>query len=1173
MVVKSKEMEKYFETLEVGLNQCYDLANKARALNLDPESKVDIKLARNMAERVEALIGIVAPQMVGCGVIKHIIELEKKYGHMDWRVALSIALAVAKQKFCKFETQKEAIEVGIRTGFAYQTGGIVAAPLEGFIELKIKKTALGKEYLAPCYAGPIRGAGGTASAFSLILVDYLRTQLGFEKYDPTPVEINRFKAEVADYHDRITNLQYLPSSEEIEFLVKHLPIEVEGDPTEKIEVSNYKDLQRIETNRIRGGLCLVLAEGLAQKAPKLWKRLEKWGKEFNLEWGFLEEFLKLQKSIKARTAVGGGSKEKISPNYTFIADLVAGRPVLTHPMAKGGFRLRYGRSRMSGFSASSINPALMLLLKKYIGVGTQLKIERPGKAAAITSCDSINGPIIKLKDGSVIKVDTIEEAKKYVSSVDQILFMGDFLVNYGDFSENGHALVPCGYNEEWWIRDLEKQSVEKFGTIDVYKLATTIDTDPEKLEVLLKEPLFTKISAKLAIQISQKLMIPLHPNYTFHWDLLENQDLRQLIDFWPTRKVVEEEGKLKKIVLKNSSPIKEILEQIGCPHNLVNNEFIILERHYAEIFEFLLKNPAELKINEEKTALENLMVFSGIKIKNKSGTFIGARMGRPEKAKMRKMTGSPQVLFPVGDEGGRTRSFQSALTQSKVTADFPLFFCSKCEKESVYKSCELCGQATKQQYFCRQCGKTDKQKCPNCKEDLKQTHERKELDIKHYFNSALKIFKEPTYPDLIKGVRGTSNKNHIPEHLVKGILRAKHGLFVNKDGTMRYDMSELPITHFKPCEVGTAIEKLKELGYQNDVLGKELESSDQILEIKPQDVILPGAYEALDEPAKDVLFRAANFIDELLIKLYSLKPYYNLKSPLDLVGHLIIGLAPHISAGTVGRIIGFSKTQGLLAHPLFHAAMRRDCDGDEASATLLLDGFLNFSSQYLPDTRGAKTMDAPLVLTITINPTEVDDQAHGLDVVWQYPLELYEAAEQYKNPWDVKIEQITHRLGKETQYEQMGFTHPTTNINEGVLCSAYKTLPSMKEKLQGQMDIARRIKAVDETNVAEMVITKHFLKDTKGNLRKFSQQQFRCVKCNEKFRRPPLRGYCVKCGGKIIFTISEGNVTKYMQLSLNLAKEFGVSTNVQQTLELLQNRINGVFGKETEKQEALGKWV
>ena len=38
-------------------------------------------------------------------------------------------------------------------------------------------------------------------------------------------------------------------------------------------------------------------------------------------------------------------------------------------------------------------------------------------------------------------------------------------------------------------------------------------------------------------------------------------------------------------------------------------------------------------------------------------------------------------------------------------------------------------------------------------------------------------------------------------------------LFLNKDGTVRYDMTEMPMTHFKPVEIGTSVERLKELGY------------------------------------------------------------------------------------------------------------------------------------------------------------------------------------------------------------------------------------------------------------------------------------------------------------------------------------------------------------------------
>ena len=103
MVVASAQMQKYFDNISKELEICYSIANTARKLNLDPEQKVDIRLARNMAERVEALIGVVAPQLIGSGVTDKIIEMEKKYAPLDWRVALLIAHEVAKQKFCKLK--------------------------------------------------------------------------------------------------------------------------------------------------------------------------------------------------------------------------------------------------------------------------------------------------------------------------------------------------------------------------------------------------------------------------------------------------------------------------------------------------------------------------------------------------------------------------------------------------------------------------------------------------------------------------------------------------------------------------------------------------------------------------------------------------------------------------------------------------------------------------------------------------------------------------------------------------------------------------------------------------------------------------------------------------------------------------------------------------------------
>ena len=470
---------------------------------------------------------------------------------------------------------------------------------------------------------------------------------------------------------------------------------------------------------------------------------------------------------------------------------------------------------------------------------------------------------------------------------------------------------------------------------------------------------------------------------------------------------------------------------------------------------------------------------------------------------------------------------------------------------------------------CKQ--KFSMEKCPEHQKGLKYMTKR--IDAKHYFQKAIKKLDllPSEIPKLIKGVRGTNNADHDMENLAKGILRAKYGLCVNKDGTIRYDATELPITHFKPREIMASVEILKELGYDKDIFGRPLENEEQILELKPHDVILPSCPESIDEKADEVFFNVACFLDDLLERFYGMKAFYRLESKEDLIGHLVACMAPHNCAGVIGRIIGFSKVQGLLASPYMHAAMRRDCDGDEAAVMLLLDVLINFSRKFLPDHRGG-TQDAPLVLNAKISAGEVDDQILDFEL-GEYPLELYRLAEQQKHSSEVQIETVRKRLGEEKDpFSNIVFTHNSTDFNVGVVNSSYKTLPSMQEKVVRQMVLVEKLRAADTSDVAKLVIDRHFIRDIRGNLRKFSQQEFRCSKCNEKYRRPPLAGKCLKCGGRIIFTISEGSIIKYLEPALQLAEKYDVPPYIKQSLELTKAYIESIFGKEKEKQEVLGRW-
>ena len=1164
----TKETELYFESISNDIQKNYDVAGKARAKGLDPVDEVEVPLALTMAAKVVRLIATKYPQLDNEEIINRLLELESEYGALEPQVSFKIAEEIAKEKYCKFETQLEAMDAGIRVGFAYTTLGVVASPIEGYTDLKTGKTQIGETYIKAYFSGPIRSAGTTASCLVIMIIDYIRQLFGYAKYDPTDIECKRTVTELYDYHERVSNLQYCPTEEEAYFIAKHCPIQIAGDPTESREVSNYKNLPRVDTDFIRGGLCLIFGEGLAQKAAKglrLLKKVQASGIKVD-DWEWLDEYVELHE----KQTQGGGNKDTTP---TYIKDLVAGRPVFGHPSASGSFRFRYGRSRVAGFSAVSVHPATMAVTNDFIATGTQLKIEKPTKGCVTTPCDEIDGPIVKFKNGSVRKLVDYDEAKMLYCEIEEIIYLGDMLFPLGDVLNRNAVLLKPGYVEEWWNLELQKK---KGGGVE----------NPFKVDL------------EFAIKLSKEYDLSLHPNYIYYWNQIDYEQFLGFVDWLQHSRV--NAGKLLFPYNKSESERfkvgKRALELLGIEHS-VGVENAILEKDvggallvnlgldldyegeinldykfkkYPEIFS---EDICDVKKEGDKV-LEIVNELSKFKIRDKAGDFVGTRMGRPEKAKMRKLTGSPHILFPVGDEGGRLRSVNEAVKVGSVKGDFPFNYCKKCDRNTIYKKCEVCYEKTEQKYFCRLCDKEIEGKV--CKaHEIGQKYRNERIDMKHYFDKAREKLGmlRVEVPELIKGVRGTSSQGHDMENLVKGILRSKNNVCVNKDGTIRYDMTELPLSHFKPKEIEVNVSRLKELGYITDYLGKELVDDEQILELKPHDVLVPCNEFAGDEKGDDLFMNIANYMDDLLEKFYDLPRFFNVKTRQDLVGHLVVCMAPHNCAGVIGRIIGFSKVQGLMGSPYLHAAMRRDCDGDEAAMMMLLDVLINFSRKFLPSHRGG-TQDAPLVLNGKILAREVDDQILDFELVNNYPLELYEKAEQGLHSSKIEIEMVKQRIGRgEDPYVDTGFTHNTSNFNMGAVCSSYKTLPTMKDKVAEQMLLCEKLRAVDHGDVARLIIDRHFMRDLKGNLRKFSQQTFRCGKCNEIYRRPPLNGKCEKCNNpKLIFTISYGSIVKYLEPALELTRNFDVPAYIVQDLELTKKYIESIFGRDTEKQESMDKW-
>jgi len=203
----------------------------------------------------------------------------------------------------------------------------------------------------------------------------------------------------------------------------------------------------------------------------------------------------------------------------------------------------------------------------------------------------------------------------------------------------------------------------------------------------------------------------------------------------------------------------------------------------------------------------------------------------------------------------------------------------------------------------------------------------------------------------------------------------------------------------------------------------------------------------------------------------------------------------------------------------------------------------------------------PLILTTRIDPSEVDKEAHNVDTLARYPLELYEATLRHENPKELEsiMGLVSSRLGSKLQYEQLYFTHDTDDISDGQKVSTYKTLKTMMDKMNAQLSLAAKIRAVDEADVAYKVIERHFLPDILGNLRAFSKQAVRCPTCNITYRRIPLRGSCTKCSGKLTLTVHEKSVKKYLEISKEVAKKYNIPPYAQQRIKLVERSINSLF--------------
>ena len=1332
-----KEMERYQQLLDEHADHAYRIAEEARKLGLDPKPFVEIPRANDLAGRTEKLL---IEHLESYPVADDIRVLLAE--HDRETTSIMMAQRVAKGFREKGYDMVKSIDVGLRVGLAILTEAVLVAPLEGISEVRLLSNVDGSQFVSVHFAGPIRAAGGTAQALAVLIADMIRRELKVGPYMPSDGEVERVKEEFGLYRG---NLQYRPSPAEIEEIVRACPIMINGESTESIECAGYGRVRNIDEARIRGGVLLVIGEGMCLKAPKIQKHTERLKVP---GWDFISKFASKGKEDKGGSNEDAFKSRRVAPIDKFMADIIAGRPIFGGPQQPGGFRLRYGRGRPSGLAAASLNPASMLVLDDFITIGTQMKIERPGKACAVTPSDDSEGPWVVLSSGQFLRIDESQKLRKIRPDIRSIWDNGEIVIGYGEFMENNKKLVPAGYTSDWWASDLidalqTQEDVDAFAKIcknlephpdgipgakdaaDAYahfhvrrrwhrylskltldfeqafavaeRWRTALPTphNPWFLDLPIEwVPAFLDVLKDGLVEPSTQRSVDVeHPFHESTWlrfkgaakgwdatamDKLQPEQIPPLSEI----EAIGVDAQPEEPIFENSIPegwtlmqhglVKGALLLLGVSHHhdgedivatcgwqamvnalgysvrtnglhqnvdlkaLVEQRIIDLRncntvlQNEATRLGALKKQRATVRIAAETEARQRglgiaetdqvgqqaadsvedpgpndaalytsslrihddhlvdgilplIRQISPVRWEHAAPQRVGCRMGRPEKSAPREMSPRSHTLFPIALEGGNQRLIANAAGKGSIRVQMGKRICSKCGKNSPFIQChhrlvdesgipkvgETCG------------GRTDMKEATG---KGRRRGEMQSVPIESILEDAQLRIGMGRLPNQVKCVKELKSRNQTPEPIEKGLIRAKYDLPVFRDGTIRFDMSDVPVTHFKPKEIDVDWKRLHALGYTHDWEGNPLKSDEQMLELFPQDFIVA-------ENAADYFVRTAQFVDEVLEKFYGLESYYNATNKDDLVGQLICALAPHTSGGVLSRIIGWADCSGGYAHPLFHAAKRRNCDGDEDAIMLLMDGLLNFSREILPANRGGQ-MDAPLVLTTRLNPTEIDKEALNVDAAWFYERQFYEATLEQPHPKDIaeSMDFVERRLGTVAAVRGYGYTHDCDRIDEGPELSAYKTLATMIDKMNGQLNLCQRLRAIDARTVASSVIRSHFLPDLRGNLNAYGRQKVRCLKCGHSYRRMPLAGQCIQaqkavgrglsahgvarnegglCNGRLALTVSEGAVRKYIEVTKHVMEVYGVDTYTRQNMEWLAGSVESLFNNDRARQMSL----
>ena len=1066
--------------------------NEIKSNGLDPQGTLESYFEDLLPEKVGRLLNNL-----------QIAEIIKSCDSTKERVVFIKEIIDKLLEYYKDSSTLSKLDLCLRVATAVYTEGVVTAPIDGIKTIEITQDQAVKLE----FAGPIRAAGGTGCAIIVMLAEYLRKKFDLKAHRPKEEQVERFISEALQYIKKHPT-QIRPSKEQIEFVIRNCPIMIDGVQTEKQEVLVHKFITNIAKPRIRGPGVLVVVEGFIVRCKKLFKYL----KTLDLEWDWLYSLSTLGEKYRKIAGARTTSDSKYS--------LSIGRPVISESTSLKGLSIRIGTTPTTQIAGTNVHPKLLNLLR-FVNLGSQLVVSLPGKATTITGvCEDLRAPLVLYKEGLKEYIyDTYNQVLKIVDP-------GEILISAGDFVEFNKTLPPRDYCNGCFRHDTN------------YEVDLDLLTEEELFKLELKYP---------------KVKIP--PKFSLSLDALNYAEYLKLRTL-DLEKITKEHPDFSFYV--------DSLLKLGAPYDLVNQKPCL---KYGKVFEYYMGRTLDLNYFEYLELKEtfvskgsglveylNSKLESKIKLGERGLLIITARVGRAESVNMTKLKPKEShSLCEYNPLGGKGTFWNNILKKPTQKCKFNLRYCFTCKEESVYRKC-FKGHETQVVTYCETCKLYFK--------DILETHlehkcyTKKEI-VRNYlqeFRSVEQLLKSTLSINQSKNLKTLSSKTMAyPEALLKGFLRSYFDLPVSKDGTFRISATNLSTTHFTARQIHTSLEDLYELGYTKDLEGKLLDSLDQIIPLKLNDVIVP-------EVSIKILLKASKFIDLLLIHYYKTEPYYEAQSFKDLLGVSIYSISPHTSNAPLGRIIGYTKNLGLYCHPIMVVNRRRDTDGDSDTFGLITDLYLNGSKEYVQHKSGA-LMSVPLNLTRNFYLDEVGMEILGRELYQDYYKGLLNNnLKAYPVEFLKTLSRVGNQNSKYLSEEKYLFNTPGFKLNTESIQNMYKDAQSNSEKIDMVLKLQNLLPGIDQTDCIVGLIEGHLIPDIIGNMNAYFRQDLKCDHCSYVYHVEPLNLTCYNCKiGTLKFTVYPGMVQKYVPLILKLKGLVKLPSALDQRIRNLLNTLNSIF--------------